>query len=184
MVNLTDDQKRAIFKALANNSQVKVGLDFGLDRHYKGNVGVMNAVSRIYKEVKEDFNRFLITPEVAELVELGMKDRFQRRHSGIVPLTDPNVSEKDLVLEAKRKAWVLLNQKLDYLAKNKKAFRNESIMSLAKLAGIVFDKSQIVRGEATEHIALKAKIDPNITSQEAIEQLLRYREAVQKEDEE
>jgi len=72
---------------------------------------------------------------------------------------------------------MLLNKKLDVLTENPRAFANESIMNLAKIAGIAFDKSQIVRGEATENISLRAQVDENITPKMALEQLLKFREA-------
>lgn len=176
-MTFTDFQKRSIFKALASKSQFQVGLDFGINKEYESNTSVVNVVNKIYHEVKENPERFTVTPDVVELVEKGMDSRKGTR-SAIrrVELENPEFDERSLVVGAGKKAWILINQKLDYLAKNKKAFRNESIMNLAKVAGIVFDKSQIVKGEATEHIALKAKIDQNITPEEALGLIMKFRE--------
>jgi hypothetical protein len=180
---LTDVKKRSIFRALATKSQYAVGVEFGLDKHYKSNIGVINAVNKIYKEVKEHPEKYAIASDVVKLVEESMLERRTSATRSLINLKEPQeVDEKQLVLGVKNKAWDLLNKKLDYLYKNPRAFRNESVMNLAKLAGIVFDKSQIVKGEATEHISIKAKIDPNISSEEALSQLLRIREATLAEE--
>ena len=181
MIELDIMKKRAIFKALSAKSQFLVGQEFGFEKYYKSQSGVINAVNRIYKEIKENPQEFAITPDVMDLVEKSMLSRRSTKTPS--RMVDPGeVNEKELVIGAKNKVWVLLNKKLDYLAKNKRAFKAESIMSIAKVAGIVFDKSQISKGEATEHIALKAKIDNNITSGEALEALLKVRETVNAND--
>jgi hypothetical protein len=177
-MNLTETQKHSIFKSLATKSKFVVGMEFGFDRYYKTNQGVINAVSKVMNEVKKNPEKFAISSEIMDMVERGIDTRRRIKNpSPLVPNDPGQVDERDLVLGAKKKAWVLLNKKLDYLSKHNKAFQAESIMSLAKLAGIVFDKAQIVSGEATEHIALRAKVDSNITPGEALTQLLSFREA-------
>lgn len=176
-MELTELQKRSIFKALASKSQFLVGKDFDFNKYYESRSAIVNQVNKIYQEVKEAPEKFAISQEVLDLVEKAMQDRRSKNHPTQLVTIDPGkVSERELVVGAKQKVWVLLNQKLDYLAKNKQAFRNESIMSIAKVAGIVFDKAQITNGEATEHISLKAKINENITPGEALEALLKVRE--------
>lgn len=187
MKNLNELEKRAVFKALAVKSQYKVGLEFGFDKWYPKATGVINAVNKIYREVKEEPEKFSVGQEVLDLVEKGMSER---RTLGVNTLSYSltttgnleDLDERTLVLGAKKKSWVLLNRKLDHLMRNKKSFRSETTLALAKLAGIVFDKAQILRGEATEHIALKAKIDENISVHEAVSQLLKFRESNNSEE--
>jgi hypothetical protein len=78
-------------------------------------------------------------------------------------------------LRGKRVAWLLLNKKLNLAAKNKKELDKIPAVSLAQIASTVFDKAQIVNGEATENIALRAKIDDNITPEVALEEILKRR---------
>lgn len=178
-MEITDLQKRAVFKALATKSQFLVGKDFDFNKYYESKSGIINQVNKIYQEVKEAPEKFAISQEVLDMVEKAMQARKSTHTDPHLIKVDPGkVNERDLVVGAKQKVWVLLNQKLDYLAKNKQAFRNESIMSIAKVAGIVFDKAQITNGEATEHISLKAKINENITPGEALEALLKTREGM------
>jgi len=184
MQKLTDTQKHAIFKLLANMSQYRAGVEFGLDKYFEKPVQIINVVNRIYRDVKENPAKFAISQDVIELVEKGMVSRKGQHHELMELAKDPGeLSDKDLVIGVKRKAWVLLDEKLNYLVKHRKAFRQESLMSLAKMAGIAFDKAQIMKGEATEHIAIKAKVDSDITSQEAITQLLKLREALAQAEE-
>lgn len=174
---LDEMQKRAIFKALSGKSQFHVAREFGFEKEHKSNSAQIAQVNKVYREVKENPEKFAISQEVLNMVEQAMEARRTARSAPLEVLQDVQVDEKQLVVGAGRKAWILLNRKLDYLGKNKEAFQEESLMNIAKMAGITFDKSQIVKGEATEHIALKAKIDQNITPEQAIEQLLKFREA-------
>lgn len=181
-MNLSVVQKRDIFKSLASESQFFVAKKFEFDKHYKSNGGMVNAVNKIYREVKEHPEQFGISQDILTLVETSMEARRNTKNEVREPLIIPEVDTKDLVVGAQKKAWILLNKKLDYLFKNKRALKSESLMSIAKMAGISFDKAQIVKGEATEHIMLKARIDQNITPEQAIEQLLQFRESNITED--
>lgn len=174
-------QKRAIFKALATKSQIEVGKEFGFDKYFKTNSAIKYRVNTVYNEVKENPSTFSIEPELLEIVEKALESRKVKKQP-VELLEVEQVNEKQLVVGAGKKAWILLNKKLDYLEKNKKAFEEESIMNLAKIAGIAFDKSQIVRGEATENIMVRAKINKDITPEEAVAQLLQFREVNTIED--
>lgn len=188
-MKLSDSTKRAIFKTLASKSQYATGLEFGFDKHFDSNVKITNAVNKVYRQVKEAPEKYALDAEILSIVEKGMEER---RMSGKSVLVEQNnnvavtrleaLPERELVLGARKKVWVLLHKKLDAMAKNKRLFNSESLMSLAKVAGITFDKGQIVSGEATEHIAMKAKIDGNITSADALGELMRFREASLSED--
>lgn len=178
-MNLTATKKRAIFKTLANKSQYAVGLEFGFDKFYDSNIAVVNAVNKVYREIKDRPEEFAISTEVLDLVERGMESRRNQGSKGVIrdPEGHLEVDEKRLVIGVRNKAWLILDKKLDFIMKNKGAFNRESLMSIGKLAGIAFDKGQIVQGQATEHIALKAKVDQNITAEDALAQLMKFREA-------
>jgi len=180
-VKLSDIQKRALFKALATKTQYEAGVEFGLDKHYKSNTSVINAVRRIYQDVSESPETYAVSPDVVELVQRAMEERKSRpraiqgakMRSGELDTLDT----KNLVLSSGKKAWILLDEKLNYLMKHPKAFKGESLMSIAKVAGISFDKGQIAKGEATEHILLKAQIREDMSAKEALEEIMKMREA-------
>lgn len=173
-------QKRSLFKALATKPQLEVGKEFGFNKQYKNESTIRMKVNQIYREVLDNPSLFAVEPEMARMVQDAMESR---RATKKITTVDEEIKldEKALVVGAGKKAWILLNKKLDQLAKNKKLFEGESIMNLAKIAGIAFDKSQIVKGEATENISLRAHIDKDITPEQAVEQLLRFRENQQAE---
>lgn len=175
---LTDIQKRSIFKALATKTQYETGIEFGFGDYYNSNTSIINAIGRIYREVAENPEKFVVSPDVVQMVEKGMEERKSHPTAiqGIKTGNLAEMSEKDLVLGAKRKVWVLLNTKLDRIMKSKKNIDEESLSKIAMVAGIAFDKGQIAMGEATEHIALKAKIDKDITAEDALSQILNRRE--------
>ena len=137
---------------------------------------IVNFVNKVYRDVKEEPKTYGISQDVIDLVEKSMIDRRTKKEMIQIPPDIRHIDDRDLIVGVKNKAWLLLDQKLNYLIKNRKAFRNESVMALAKIAGIAFDKTQIMKGEATEHIALKAHIKDDTTSSEALNQLLSIRE--------
>lgn len=86
-----------------------------------------------------------------------------------------NMTSKELVIGARSKIWVLLHKKIDQMGKSRRDFNKESLMSLAKVAGIVFDKAQIASGEATEHIAIRAKVDPEMPVEQMLEHMIHIK---------
>jgi hypothetical protein len=68
---------------------------------------------------------------------------------------------------------------MDMINSNKKMLEKENLVSLAKVFGIFFDKSQILQGQATENIAIKAKISKDMSPEESLEELLKMRESRQ-----
>ncbi|HRF71120.1 MAG TPA: hypothetical protein PKV66_06795, partial [Candidatus Pelethenecus sp.] len=83
----------------------------------------------------------------------------------------------DLLLSGRKKAFQLLNLKMDRVMRNNKSIDEIGITALAQTFGILFDKTQIVSGEATENIAVLAKIDKNMSSEDALASILKMREA-------
>src|SRR3990167_6776968 len=74
-MNLSDTQKRAVFKTLASKSYYQTGVEFGLDKHYESRPKVASAVQKIYVEVLGDPNKFAVSQDMIELVEQGLKSR-------------------------------------------------------------------------------------------------------------
>lgn len=183
-MKLTDVQKRSVFKSLANKSQHATGLEFGFDKHYKSNTAIVNAVNKVYRQVKENPERYAVSPELVDMVESGMQTRRTlgnaANETGLATVAEQayeNLDTKSLVISAKKKSWIILNKMLDKTLKSRKALNKESMMAIAKIAGITFDKGQIVQGEATEHIALRAKIDPTMSVEEMLQQMIHVKRA-------
>ena len=67
-MTINDNVKVGMFKTLANKSLYEVGVEFGLDKKYKNEASVKNAVYRYYSEVKNNPEKFLISKDLYDLV--------------------------------------------------------------------------------------------------------------------
>jgi hypothetical protein len=181
-VTITPERKHSIFKALATKPLYEVGIDFGLDKYYADRNAIRQAVNRIYNEVLVNHEDFGISDEVVTMVKDAMASRksipnrkpVAPEFEKLSPI-DPN-DITGLLKQGRDKAAVLLHKKMDILAKSPKKLEKESIVNLAKVLGIMFDKSQIIQGEATEHIAVLAKVDDKLTPEQQMEMLVKMRE--------
>ena len=181
---MNDLQKAGLFKMLAYKTLYEVGLEFGLDKKYKDSKSVKGAVYRIYREVLNDPEKFIVSADTIEVVETAMKGRNSTGASSIPKLREKMdvLDKKDiktLVLEGRNQSYNLLNKKMERLNASKKRLDNVSIGELAKVFGILFDKSQIVQGEATEHVAVMARMSKDMDPMEAIDAVLKMREVNQ-----
>ena len=185
---MDDIKKKAIFKDLTLYSRHQAGIRAGFDKIYKNKSSVVTAVQRIYEEVKKNPEQFVVSADLVDAVNRAMRERSIMKQpivGGQAPtdlqIIEPTLNEmevKELVHRGSQKAWVALNKKLDMTLKNNRLMRQTSISALAQVAGIAFDKRQITRGEATEHISLKAKITENLTPTQKLEMVLSMREKI------
>lgn len=176
-------KKGAVFKALATKSIVQVANEFEFDKYYKSTSGMRNAVHKIYREVQHEPDKFGLSKDTVELVIQGIETRKS------VGLTNnkPTVREQkedeikrtfsELAQDGRNKAIRLLHKKMDRIDSSRKKLDNVSAGELAKVYGILFDKSQIIKGEATEHVKILSKnIDDSLTADERLDYVLRLRE--------
>lgn len=168
-----------IFKALANKSTYKVGIEFGFDKVYKDARAVRNAVTAIYNKVKNNPQDYGVGQEVLDIVQQGMDERKLAAHPTTTTLAEKNdapMDIKDRVISIRDKTFTLIDRKLDRVSNSKKKLDAISFKDLGIIAGISFDKSQILKGEATENIAVMAKIDQNLSADDALKLALTMRE--------
>ena len=189
-MKLSDEQNACMFRLLATKTFYDVGIEFGFDKHYKTPTSVKGAVYRAYQEVRANIEKFSVHPDTASLVVVAVSNR-----SIAIP-TKKTIAEQnedtrgieELLLSNRDLANRLVHKKLVALDASKKALRNESVVSLGKIFGILFDKSQIIRGQATEHVSHLSKIDVSgLTPEATINLVLAMRESqmtgeTQKED--
>lgn len=176
-------KKGAVFKALATKSIVQVANEFEFDKYYKSTSGMRNAVHKIYREVQHEPEKFGLSNDTIELVVEGVE---ARKSIGLFNNT-PTVREQkedesnknfsELAQDGRNKAIRLLHKKMDRIDKSRKKLDNVSAGELAKVYGILFDKSQIIKGEATEHVKVLSKnIDDSLTADERLDYVLKLRE--------
>jgi hypothetical protein len=186
-MKLADEKYQPLFKMLSTKTLYETGLEFGLDKHYKDSRAVNNAVYVIYKKVLAQPEKYGVQPETVELVKAVVSQRAVATSKKGVTVTqettlrekldtEANPEFKDLVLSGRKKAFQLLNMKMDRVMKSNKGIDEVGITALAQTFGILFDKAQIIQGEATENVAIMARIDRNMSSEDALASILKMRE--------
>lgn len=184
--SIPDETKGAMFKALASKSYAEVAVEFKIDIHYKNQDGYRNAMYRIAKEVKADPERFGITKDIVEIVNTSMEDRKANPNAGTIPEKQNGAlidftDARAVAIGSRNRVAEILHKKMDMINSNKKELEKISLVQLTTAYGTLFDKAQIMQGQATENISLKAKITKDMTPEESLEQLLKMREVAQEE---
>jgi len=82
----------------------------------------------------------------------------------------------ELATDTRNMAVQTLNNKLLSLQDNPDELGKTSLKELATVFGILFDKSQLMQGLSTENISIHAKVDVNMSSDKALEELGKMRE--------
>lgn len=179
-MELTLEREAEIVKALAYKSSYEVGLQFEFDKHYKDSKAIRNSVMNIYRKVKKSPEKYNVSTEVLSVIADAMGHRNvlgAKREVAVAEKEIEGGSIRDLVMGVRDKSWRLIDRKLQRASKSNKRLDAVSFRDLGTLAGISFDKSQIINGQATEHIALKSDIPGNIDPVAALDLVLRMREA-------
>lgn len=174
----SDEKKRDFYISLAQMNYIEAAKHAGLGAHYNSDNSLRAMGYKIFKSLRPlDLG---IAKDTIEIVTQAIENRKVAPNKistdGAQPeLLDPE-DTKQLVIGGKNKAAILLHKKFDRLMKNNKALDEVSLSQLATTFGILFDKSQIIRGESTENIAVMAKVSTNMTPEESLEALLKMRE--------
>lgn len=175
----SDAQKVGIFKNLAADSLYVTGMKFNFDKYYSSKASISTAVSKIFNEVKNDPAKFGVLPETVEVVQTAVESRVHTNKRPVLREQETVWQKDDIkgkTLSARDRSLKLINEKLLYLEEHPKALKNESLITLSKVYGTLFDKAQILSGEATEHIAHMAKIESDMNPDDAMNLILKMRE--------
>lgn len=178
---MTDEFSAEVFRNLATVPLYETGMKLGFDKYYEGENKVRNAVYYVYQRVKSHPARYGISQDIVDIVFKNVTSRNKNCHNFEEILEEEDrskISIKQLITGIRNKTFAIIDSKLNRLAKSKSKIDEISFKELGIIAGIAFDKAQILNGEATEHIAMIAKIDPMISPEQAFEALLRTRESV------
>lgn len=180
-MKLTPEKKGAIFRMLASKPMYQTALEFEFDKHYKDSRAVRNAVYKIYQDVKKEPDKYFVSQDVVDLVVQAIQERGKTVPAGTQSLREKSDAIqtqdiKEVVQTGRKKAYILLNSKMDRIASSKKRLDETSITALAQVFGIIFDKAQILNGEATENVAIHAKLDKDMKPEDAIAMVLQMRE--------
>lgn len=129
-----------------------------------------------------------LTPE--ELKKAKHAEKQRRNMARTTGGTDPGDKKKtgqeirkidtkelvELAKDTRNLAIQTLNKKLLEIYADPAQMQKINLATLATTFGIMFDKTQLMNGLATENIAIQAKIDVNISSDEALKELNKMRE--------
>lgn len=185
-MDLTDEKKGIIFRMLAEKPLYETGLSFGLDKYYPTATAVKSKVHRIYQEVQKHPDRYMISQDLVDTIVGIVSHRnpegkgFNAHAPSLREVQEAKAADENdiskLVLAGRAKAFNLLHKKLDMVGRNKKSLGEVSLAQLTTTAAILFDKGQIVQGQATENISVLAKIDDNISPADAMKAILAMRD--------
>lgn len=179
-MTLTREQEADIFRHLAYKSSYETGLHFGFEKYCKDARAVRNAVTNIYNKVRKNPDQYGVSGEIVTLVADAMANRQLVQTKNAVTIAEKEIDSDDIktiIPSVRNKAWKLIDRKLTRASRNNKSLDAVSFRDLGTLAGISFDKAQIISGQATEHVALMGKIEGNINPQDALDLVLKMREA-------
>jgi hypothetical protein len=180
----TIDRKR-FFKALVTKNFSEAGTLIGLDKKYT-NASSLRATSyQLYQDIlANDLDKLGIDKEVVEIVTSAIEARKSSPGREITEVNNADLlvpeDTKGVIIGGRNKAAMLLHKKMDRLSKNKKLLDATTLTQLATTFGILFDKAQILTGQATENIAMMSKVSLNgLTPEETLELLINNREKQQ-----
>lgn len=179
-MKLGEKKELEVFKQHAYKTSWEIGQEYNFDKVYKDKRAVTNAVYAIYNKVKNNPGKYGIDTDTMNLVLDAVGQRKIRKNAQFVtePLSDKEMVDiGSLVSDNRDRAARILNKKLISLEKSQKKMENISFKELTTAFGIMFDKGQLLKGEATEHIAHYAKIEKNMDPVEALKIIQDMREA-------
>jgi len=185
-IQLSTEKKTGLFMMLASKTIYDVGIQYGFDKHYKDAKAIKGAVYRNYAEVKNNPDKYGISKDTYDLVLDAMASRAVASPKSEIKAAEKKELEgadiKKLVLSNRDTLAQLMAKKLSMISNAE--LKKMSLKDFGTLFGILFDKGQIIQGQATEHIAHLSKVEDGLSPQELMETVIKQREhAVERKSE-
>lgn len=191
-------KEKEIYLLHETKTRKEIAKIFGFEKVYNTPGSIYAGVTSVYNKVKNNNKEYGITTEDIDRVSKGLESRsIAREKKGtavrVVPQNplDKQVADtiarvttekfegvdiKKLVPSVRDKSYLIMDWKLTDTMQSKKKMRDMKWTDLNIIAGTNFDKTRILDGEATEHIALKANIDKDMTPDQIVEAALKMRQ--------
>jgi hypothetical protein len=176
-------KKIEFYKSLVTKNYFEAAKEIGMDKHYQP-ITLRSIGYQLYKSI--DPKELGISEDIVKMVQEAIA---QRKMSKTVKVKEDTTDilftpseminpedNKQVVIHGRNKAAMLLHKKMDRINSNKKLLDAVSLTQLATTFAIMFDKAQIINGQATENIAVMAKIDDNLSPEQALDMVLQMRE--------
>lgn len=128
---------------------------------------------------------FMSPEELAKAKKNESQRRLMQRRRGKVPtkkLTNQEIRalETETMVELAKGTRDLtldiLGKKLLLIMNDEEQMSKVNLATLATVFGIMYDKTQLMQGLSTQNVAINAKVDVNMRSDEAIAELNKMRE--------
>lgn len=180
---LIREKTKEIFMLLLEHTPIQVGYLVGLDSLYTTDASIRSGIYKAYQYVLEDPKKYDIPMETVAEVEKRMKERTigpakAKAEKKQAKRELQQASTNELIVSSTDRTLALIHQKLDDMERTG-ALKNVKITDLVKVFSTMFEKVQIVRGEATQNIAILSKsISNDMSADDALEQVLHGRESV------
>ncbi len=170
-----------MFLQLKEKTLIEVAYEFGLDRFLASASGMKTYVSKAYNLVLQNPVKYGVMEKEAGLIQGIVSARSLK--FGHTTLKEKEEAQKfnlgDFVQGTRDLSIKLLRKRLEYLERHPKEAATEKLRDLAWVAGLLFDKGQIIMGQATEHVAVMSRIDEKLTPEKALEAVLALRDEFQ-----
>ena len=186
----TPSEKKKMFLDLATYSYRDLVSKYNLLERYADTQKAVMALIQIRRQAEATPANFGLTLEEVALVKKSLDARSKAQPLSVLaqpkqelsPIVELESMEmKELVSRGTKKGWVLLNRKIDQVLKSKNTLRKTPLNVIAMTAGVIFDKNQISKGEATERILMTARVGKEMTPQEKMDWILKFREKISQE---
>jgi hypothetical protein len=167
-----------MFLALEAKSHTEVAYEFGLDRYFTSEGSMRSAVTRAYNTVLENPSTYDILPEKAAYIQGIVTSRaIVKKPETIRKVKEiENMDIATIMLSTRDLAAGLVRRKLEYLDTHPQALKEEKLKDLGRLLGVLFDKGQIIAGQATEHVLMMSSIPDHLDPDEALAAIMKMRE--------
>jgi hypothetical protein len=174
-----------LVELLKTHSFAEAGDVLGLEKVLKNKTNVRNTIRRVWEDIKEKPEDNGVSrekvKEVHEILDMRRINKGGAKKQVITPLNNSlaEVGFKDLVSgvqDTRDATLMLVRKKLNLLNSDKEQLKKMNLATLTTAFGILFDKSQIAKGEATEHIAIHAKISQDMSPEDRIAAIAKIRE--------
>lgn len=183
----TREEKKKMFLDLTTYSYRDLVSKYDLLKRYQDVKCAVGALVQMKRGMVKHPELYDILPEELALVEKSLKARSTAQPLSVMAQPTQEVfaiqeleqmEVKDLVQRGTKGGWVLLNKKIDQLLRSKRQIAKTPLNVIAMTAGVLFDKNQISKGEATERIFMTARIGKEMTPEEKMDWLLKLREKI------
>jgi hypothetical protein len=185
MATLTKEQGAEFYKSLVHKNFTQAAKDVGFGSQYSTDSGLRSAARKMYLDIDRNLAEYGISEDIGEMVRRAIQERKITPNRNIVEVPENELLTTDdakaIIIAGRNKAGQLLHKKLDRIGRSKQLLDSVSLTQLATTFAIMFDKSQIIKGEATENIAIMARVKTDMTPEESLASLLQMREAASEE---